>query len=69
MTDRVSGLYVILEQDIREDDVEELVQAIRLLRGVLTVETHVADFEEAIAQARVRSELIRELWDALNKKR
>lgn len=68
MTDRINGLYVILEKDIREDDVEDLVNAIRLLRGVLKVETHVADFDEAIARARVRSELTGKLWDVLNKK-
>lgn len=38
MTDRVKGLYVALDQDIRVDDVEPLMNAIRTLRNVSAVE-------------------------------
>ena len=37
MTDRVKGLMVTLQRDIREDDIEAWVQAIRLMRGVESV--------------------------------
>lgn len=34
MTDRVKGLTVIFEQDIRDDDCEYITNAIRMIRGV-----------------------------------
>lgn len=43
MTNRIFALSVALTDNIREDDVQVLVAAIKLLRGVLSVETHVAD--------------------------
>ena len=61
MTDRVSAFLVVLKQDIREEDAETIAQAIGLLRGVLTVEPHLADPNTAIAEARVRHELGQEI--------
>jgi len=37
MTERFSGLVVILEDDIREDDAQPLIRAIAQLRGVMEV--------------------------------
>lgn len=55
MTDRAAALYVALDSDIRQDDIEPLLAAIRCLRGVAKV-----DFADAVlapdvwaAQARV----------------
>lgn len=57
MTDRLNALTVVLDRDIRVDDAEPLIAAIRQLRGVLSVELHVSDLEDSIAQTRVRREL------------
>ena len=65
MTDRISGLFVALEQDIREDDVEDLIKAIKLLRGVAGVSTHVSNPDLYIAATRVRSELREKLLEVL----
>jgi hypothetical protein len=43
MTDRYNYLTVALETDIRSDDAEALIAAIRMLRGVLKVEPNVTD--------------------------
>lgn len=58
MTDRFNSLTIVLEKDIREDDAHALIQAITMLRGVLSVEGHVADINAHVAQARVRRELM-----------
>lgn len=68
MTDRFSTLTVVLETDIREDDAEHLVSAIRQLRGVLNVSGNVSDISEAVAQARVRRELTDRLWNVIHPK-
>lgn len=36
MTDRLKGFIVTLTTDIREDDAESIVQAIKMIKGVLT---------------------------------
>lgn len=57
MTDRIKGITVSLEQDVRTDDLEPLMDAIRQLRGVADVELVVADMDDWLARSRVRSEL------------
>lgn len=52
MTDRVNRIEVALEKDIREDDIEPLLTAIRQMRGVLSVATNVADSDAWIAEER-----------------
>ena len=43
MTDRAHSLTVALEHNARNDDLESLMSAILLLRGVVGVEMNVAD--------------------------
>ena len=68
MTDRYNALTVILDRDIRSDDAEEIINAIKMIRGVLKVKPHVADMSDSIADARVKAELTQKLWDVLLKK-
>lgn len=55
MTDRINALTVVLAEDIREDDVEPLIQAIGLLRGVLSVKSYVVDLQAHIAKERAKA--------------
>jgi len=57
MTDRVNALTVVLEQDVREDDVQPLVDAIRMMRGVLRVKKHVATIDSHVAEQRAQQRL------------
>ena len=65
MTDRINSLAVVLESDMRADDAEELMSAIRQLRGVISVSGNVSDVASHIAQERARRELADKLWDVL----
>ena len=65
MTDRISALTVVLKKDMREDDVEGLVNAILHMKFVGSVTTNVADIKEHIAEMRVRQELGDKLWSVL----
>lgn len=67
MTDRINMLTVVLEQDTREENCESLMEAIRQMRGVLSVELNVADVDDHIAYSRARRELEEKLWKALSK--
>lgn len=69
MTDRLKGVAVTFEQDIRDDDAEKLIEAIRTVvgqfRGVASVTPLVADLDDHMARERVRFELQSEIYGAL----
>lgn len=57
MTDRLKGVIVTFDNDIREDDAEAVLNAIRMVRGVLSVKPVVSSSEQHMAEERVRREL------------
>ncbi len=61
MTDRYYALTVLLEKDVREDDAEHILHAIRMVKGVLKVEPHVSNPDLWAAETRARYALGREL--------
>lgn len=66
MTDRIKGLTVTLKPNLREDDAEAILNAIRMVKGVVHVETHVADIHHhmAVEQAKrdLRQDMIKILY-------
>jgi len=66
MTTRISSLTVILDHDIREDDVRSLVDAIRMLVHVADVISTPADsIGEMVALTRYRDKVIPKIIDVL----
>lgn len=65
MTDRFCGLTVVLEQDFREDDIEPILNAIKMIKGVLNVTGVVSNVDVLIAQERARRELERKLLEVI----
>jgi len=63
MTDRFNGLLVTLENDIREDDAEAIILAIRQLCGVIGCKGNVVDIQEHLAETRIRHELWGKMQD------
>ena len=57
MTDRIKGLTVALAQNIREDDCQPIIDAIKMIKGVEGVILHVADPMDYIAKQQVKNEL------------
>ena len=65
MTDRFHALTVVLDRDVRDDDLDALTDAIRMLRGVMDVRRHIADIATHGAEVRVRAEYRRRIYAAL----
>lgn len=69
MTGRINALIVVLARDLPDDaaQAKSLIEAIKQLRGVLSVEPHAADpdLNERIAELRVRNELYEKLLDVI----
>ena len=57
MSDRVKGFVITLENDVRLDDVELLMQTMRYMRGVANVEPSIVYSSDWINQQRIKSEL------------
>lgn len=65
MTDMINSLLVIFEKDIREDDVEAIVDAVKMIKGVISVTKNTSSFENEIAEARALQYYREKLWDIL----
>lgn len=65
MTDRVKGLVVALEDDIRVDDVRALTQAIRMMRWVADVKTNICNHDDWMNRVRIRQDLQTKLFEVL----
>ena len=65
MTDRINALTVVLNEDMRDDDVQAIVDAILCLRNVASVTANVADVEDHIARIRVSREIGEQLHRVL----
>lgn len=58
MTDRIKALTVVLSRDVRVDDVEAIVNAILMVKGVARVtDKHIVDIDDYTARVRVVSRL------------
>jgi len=65
MTDRVKGLYVALDKDYRDDDVQALVDAIKMLRGVADVDTNILEVDDYFNRAQIRDQLRTDLFKVI----
>ena len=65
MTDRYLALTVVLERATRSDDAESIMSAIRLIKGVLSVEGNVADLNQYVAISQVRNEIGEKILDVV----
>jgi hypothetical protein len=65
MTDRHSGYLVTLDKDIREDDADHTLNALRMVRGVISVEPVVSNIEVHIAEDRARRDLLSKIYEFL----
>ncbi len=66
MTDRIKGVYVALDRDYRTDDAEEILNAIKMVKGVSDVTVNIVDFDDWNNRSRIRQELSAKLWEALH---
>ena len=57
MTDRLKGCVVAFESDIRDDDAEPILEAIKMLRGVAGVTFNITDPDDWINRQQVKTEI------------
>lgn len=65
MTDRLHSLTVVLDKVRRDDDAEDIIEAIRMIKGVASVEGNVADPSFYAATEQAKFQLRQEMRDVL----
>ena len=65
MTIRLKAVLVTFDQDIREDDAEAILNAIRCIKHVADVSPIPTNPEDHAARQRVRAELSGKIFNAL----
>lgn len=65
MTDRWRGFAVTLDHAMRDDDAQSTLEAIRHIKGVLSVEPVVDDIGQQMAEQRARVKMRSMVYDAL----
>ena len=61
MTDRHAGYIVVLAYNVREDETESVLAAIRMIKNVQSVKPIVADVELTIAEERVKLQILEKI--------
>lgn len=67
MTDRINALTVVLERDIREDDAQPLIDAIKMMKGVISVTSNIVTPDSYVAQIRANNKVTNTLSELINK--
>lgn len=67
MTNRVNAFTVVLDSDVREDEIEPLIIALKQLKSVASVVPHNPRMEDTIAYERCKSRILQRLWECFNR--
>lgn len=65
MTDRYHSLTVVLDTEVREDDAEFILNAIRMIKGVISVSGNVTSVNHYVAVELARQEIREKINEAL----
>ena len=69
MTDRVKGFTVTLDKDYRTDDVEAILNAVRMIQGVAHVEPSLVTMDDHMNRQVIKSQLLTKLFKILHEDR
>jgi hypothetical protein len=66
MSDTYSSLFVILSEDVSEEEAQRITEAIKMIKGVLDVKANPRDaVAESIASTRIRADLANKLFNVI----
>ncbi len=65
MSDRVKGLIVTFEEDVSKEWADRLVDAIKIMKGVVSVKPSITNINDCMSRERVKWELLTKLQNIL----
>jgi len=63
MTDRIKGFTIVLDSDIKDDDLEYIENAIRMIKGVAGIQRSIVNAEDYMNRERIKLEFRQKCWD------
>lgn len=69
MTTRYNALVVVLEQDIRDDDAEYTINAIKQIKNVLDVKPNEGSMQDLIAYSRMKHRVYQKILSMFDEER
>jgi len=63
MTDRLKGLTVAFDEDIRADDAQCIIDAILMIKGVSGVTTSISNSEDYMNRLQIRREVVEKIYE------
>ncbi len=67
MTDRLKGALVTFERDIRDDDAKDMLKALSMVKGVLSVKPYVTSAEDYMMYHKGHHDARMSMFKLLNK--
>jgi hypothetical protein len=62
MTDRLKGLTVAFEKDIRDDEAKCVIDAILMIKGVAAVTTSISNSEDYMNRQQIKRDVIDKIY-------
>ncbi len=67
MTDRIKGFTVALGKDMREDDCQQIINAILMIRGIENVTPLITSNDDWLARQHVKAELRESFYEFIER--
>lgn len=68
MGDTLKGAYIVFDQDYHVDDAEKIIEAIKMIKGVVDVQPNITNVNDWMNRRRIESEIQLKLLDVVTKK-
>jgi hypothetical protein len=65
MTDRIKGFTITLQKDIRDDDMNQILTTLKMIKYVVDVEPVIFTGEDRMAEQRLKAELRGKVYEFL----
>ena len=65
MTDRTISFLVTLDKEYREDDAEFIINAIKMIKGVLAVDINVFSSNDYMIRQSIKNQLKKDIYETI----
>ena len=65
MSESIHSITVVLKEDVGTDDAKRILDALRMVRGVISADGNVADSVTHMAESRARTDLHQKMFDVI----
>lgn len=67
MSDRIKGFHVVLKENVKDDDFENIKTAVLMIKGILDIVENNVDIDDLINRNRIRHEMVNSIIDVITK--